>query len=98
MWEWKVGFLNGFGDAFFEVYGEKIRRVTKMVTAPTGQSIFIKAVPCLLSTDEYPEFPASMVLAALDVKPELIPDLTRCWEGGRIIPGTNGGAHPRFSK
>lgn len=96
--DWKVGFLQGFGDAFWQEAETGIRRITKMVSAPGGASIFVKAMPCLLSNQEWPEFPASMVICGLDVKEELVPDLTRCWEGGRIIPGTNGGPHPRFGK
>lgn len=96
--KWKVGFLNGFGDAVWQEAETGIRRITKMVNAPGGMSIFVKALPCVLSEEEWPEFPASMVIHGINVKEALIPDLVRCWEGGRIIPGTNGGPHPRFTQ
>lgn len=86
-WSWKCGFLNGFGEAFWQELFGKVRRITRLVVGPQGQAIFVKAIPCVASLDPEPQFEvASMVIGSTEPKEELISDLDRSWSGGKIIP------------
>lgn len=96
-WRWRIGFLNGFGEAMWQELGEKMRRITRFLPMPNGQSVIIKAVPCVSGTDPEPQFDiASLVIASVEPNDKLCQDVQRAWEPSNIIPVNGSQPHPRF--
>lgn len=87
-WEWKIGALQGYGEAAWQERDGRLRRITVIIPAPTGQVVLARPVTLgLLESGPETEFEAQrLVILGNPPRRELIADLDRAWGGGKILP------------
>ena len=88
-WKWRLGFLNGYGEALWQELAGNIRRIMKPIATPNGLML-AKSLPCI--ADLSAQFPAeNFVLGSIDCPEDLAKDADRGWGGSRIIPANGSG-------
>jgi hypothetical protein len=90
IWTWKVGILVGIGEAAFQTSGDKVRRITRIIAMPDGGMVLAKSACEVLVKEGIPEYFSSVILADFAIKDEMVKELDRVWEGGRIIQANGG--------
>lgn len=86
-WSWRVGFLSGYGEAFWQQLNDKVRKITKAIAVPGQGVAFMKALASVTTEDSLPQWEAQgFVIEGKPVREEVIEDLKRTWGESMIAP------------
>lgn len=92
-WEWKVGALNGYGEAGWQQKLGKIRRITVIVPKPTGGAFLMSpgSLQFMDGQKDLIEFDAEGLVTTCKIPTEgFIKDLERHWNRSAVVQAAAG--------
>jgi len=84
-WEWKVGVLQGIGEAVWQQCESRIRRITRVVATPQGMGLLKCPIAALAKGGDETESALRAIVLMYEPSEEIAEKAERLWSGGNIV-------------